>query len=278
MAGKLFVCPTPIGNLEDITYRTLRVLNEVDLIAAEDTRHTIKLLNHFEINKPLTSYHEHNKQTKGPILVEKLLEGTNIALVSDAGMPGISDPGQDLVALCVEQGIDLEVLPGASAFVVALVGSGLPSWKFAFEGFLDRDRKNKKKRLEEIKYEQRTLIIYESPHRLKDTLKVMEDILGDRKIAVCRELTKKHEEYMRSEISQIRAYYDENDPRGEYILIVDGSNETGPDKEDSYDGLDERAYVIKLMEEGLTKKDAIKKVAKDRKLKKDLVYKEVLDL
>ncbi|KGF14639.1 methyltransferase [Peptostreptococcus sp. MV1] len=278
MAGKLFVCPTPIGNLEDITYRTLRVLNEVDLIAAEDTRHTIKLLNHFEINKPLTSYHEHNKQTKGPILVEKLLEGTNIALVSDAGMPGISDPGQDLVALCVEQGIDLEVLPGASAFVVALVGSGLPSWKFAFEGFLDRDRKNKKKRLEEIKYEQRTLIIYESPHRLKDTLKVMEAILGDRKIAVCRELTKKHEEYMRSEISQIRAYYDENDPRGEYILIVDGSNETGPDKEDSYDGLDERAYVIKLMEEGLSKKDAIKKVAKDRKLKKDLVYKEVLDL
>lgn len=278
MAGKLFVCPTPIGNLEDITYRTLRVLNEVDLIAAEDTRHTIKLLNHFEINKPLTSYHEHNKQTKGPILVEKLLEGTNIALVSDAGMPGISDPGQDLVALCVEQGIDLEVLPGASAFVVALVGSGLPSWKFAFEGFLDRDRKNKKKRLEEIKYEQRTLIIYESPHRLKDTLKVMEDILGDRKIAVCRELTKKHEEYMRSEISQIRAYYDENDPRGEYILIVDGSNETGPDKEDSYDGLDERAYVIKLMEEGLSKKDAIKKVAKDRKLKKDLVYKEVLDI
>lgn len=278
MAGKLFVCPTPIGNLEDITYRTLRVLNEVDLIAAEDTRHTIKLLNHFEINKPLTSYHEHNKQTKGPILVEKLLEGTNIALVSDAGMPGISDPGQELVALCVEQGIDLEVLPGASAFVVALVGSGLPSWKFAFEGFLDRDRKNKKKRLEEIKYEQRTLIIYESPHRLKDTLKVMEDILGDRKIAVCRELTKKHEEYMRSEISQIRAYYDENDPRGEYILIVDGSNETGPDKEDSYDGLDERAYVIKLTEEGLSKKDAIKKVAKDRKLKKDLVYKEVLDL
>ena len=278
MAGKLFVCPTPIGNLEDITYRTLRVLNEVDLIAAEDTRHTIKLLNHFEINKPLTSYHEHNKQTKGPILVEKLLEGTNIALVSDAGMPGISDPGQELVALCVEQGIDLEVLPGASAFVVALVGSGLPSWKFAFEGFLDRDRKNKKKRLEEIKYEQRTLIIYESPHRLKDTLKVMEDILGDRKIAVCRELTKKHEEYMRSEISQIRAYYDENDPRGEYILIVDGSNETGPDKEDSYDGLDERAYVIKLTEEGLSKKDAIKKVAKERKLKKDLVYKEVLDL
>ena len=278
MAGKLFVCPTPIGNLEDITYRTLRVLNEVDLIAAEDTRHTIKLLNHFEINKPLTSYHEHNKQTKGPILVEKLLEGTNIALVSDAGMPGISDPGQDLVALCVEQGIDLEVLPGASAFVVALVGSGLPSWKFAFEGFLDRDRKNKKKRLEEIKYEQRTLIIYESPHRLKDTLKLMEDILGDRKIAVCRELTKKHEEYMRSEISQIRAYYDENDPRGEYILIVEGSNETRPDNQDSYDGLDERAYVIKLMEEGLSKKDAIKMVAKDRKLKKDLVYKEVLDL
>ncbi|MGP1487097.1 MAG: 16S rRNA (cytidine(1402)-2'-O)-methyltransferase [Peptostreptococcus stomatis] len=278
MAGKLYVCPTPIGNLEDITYRTLRVLNEVDLIAAEDTRHTIKLLNHFEINKTLTSYHEHNKLTKGPILIDKLLEGINIALVSDAGMPGISDPGQDLVALCIDHGIDIEVLPGASAFVIALVGSGLPSWKFAFEGFLDRDKKSKKKRLEEIRYEERTLIIYESPHRLKESLKFMEEILGDRKIAVCRELTKKHEEYMRSNISQVRAYYEDNDPRGEYILIVEGSNETRPDKKDSYDGLDERAYVIKLMEEGLSKKDAIKMVAKDRKLKKDIVYKEVLDL
>ena len=278
MAGKLYVCPTPIGNLEDITYRTLRVLNEVDLIAAEDTRHTIKLLNHFEINKTLTSYHEHNKLTKGPILIDKLLEGINIALVSDAGMPGISDPGQDLVALCIDHGIDIEVLPGASAFVIALVGSGLPSWKFAFEGFLDRDKKSKKKRLEEIRYEERTLIIYESPHRLKESLKFMEEVLGDRKIAVCRELTKKHEEYMRSNISQVRAYYEDNDPRGEYILIVEGSNETRPDKKDSYDGLDERAYVIKLMEEGLSKKDAIKMVAKDRKLKKDLVYKEVLDL
>ncbi len=278
MAGKLYVCPTPIGNLEDITYRTLRVLNEVDLIAAEDTRHTIKLLNHFEINKTLTSYHEHNKLTKGPILIDKLLEGINIALVSDAGMPGISDPGQDLVALCIDHGIDIEVLPGASAFVIALVGSGLPSWKFAFEGFLDRDKKSKKKRLEEIRYEERTLIIYESPHRLKESLKLMEEILGDRKISVCRELTKKHEEYMRSNISQVRAYYEDNDPRGEYILIVEGSNETRPDKKDSYDGLDERAYVIKLMEEGLSKKDAIKMVAKDRKLKKDIVYKEVLDL
>lgn len=278
MAGKLYVCPTPIGNLEDITYRTLRVLNEVDLIAAEDTRHTIKLLNHFEINKTLTSYHEHNKLTKGSILIDKLLEGINIALVSDAGMPGISDPGQDLVALCIDHGIDIEVLPGASAFVIALVGSGLPSWKFAFEGFLDRDKKSKKKRLEEIRYEERTLIIYESPHRLKESLKFMEEILGDRKIAVCRELTKKHEEYMRSNISQVRAYYEDNDPRGEYILIVEGSNETRPDKKDSYDGLDERAYVIKLMEEGLSKKDAIKRVARDRKLKKDIVYKEVLDL
>ena len=259
MAGKLYVCPTPIGNLEDITYRTLRVLSEVDLIAAEDTRHTIKLLNHFEINKTLTSYHEHNKLTKGPILIDKLLEGINIALVSDAGMPGISDPGQDLVALCIDHGIDIEVLPGASAFVIALVGSGLPSWKFAFEGFLDRDKKSKKKRLEEIRYEERTLIIYESPHRLKESLKFMEEVLGDRKIAVCRELTKKHEEYMRSNISE-------------------GSNEIRPDNQDSYENLDERAYVIKLMEEGLSKKDAIKMVAKDRKLKKDIVYKEVLDL
>ena len=193
MSGKLYICPTPIGNLEDITYRTLRVLNEVDLIAAEDTRHSIKLLNHFEISKPLTSYFEHNKDTKGDYLINKLLEGENIALISDAGMPGISDPGEDLIKQAIEHNIEIDVLPGATAFAVALVGSGLDTHKFVFEGFLDRDKKVRRKRLEELKEEDRTMIFYESPHRLKDTLKDMLKILGNRKIAVNRELTKKYQ-------------------------------------------------------------------------------------
>ena len=223
MSGKLFICPTPIGNLEDITYRTLKVLESVDLIAAEDTRHTLKLLNHFEITKPLTSYHDHNRNTKGRQLVEELKSGKNIALVSDAGMPAISDPGEDIVKEAIENDIKVEVLPGASAFVVALVGSGIETRRFSFEGFLDRDKKKKKKRLEEIKNIETTLIIYESPHRLKETLKFMEEILGNRRISLCRELTKKHEQYLRLSIEEARKYYEENDPRGEYILIVEGN-------------------------------------------------------
>ena len=277
MAGKLYVCPTPIGNLEDITYRTLKVLEEADLVAAEDTRHTLKLLNHFNITKPLTSYHEHNKNTKGSVLIEELNNGKNIALVSDAGMPGISDPGEDIVRECIENGIEVEVLPGASAFVIALVGSGIETRRFTFEGFLDRDKKKKKKRLEEIKNIETTLIVYESPHRLKETLKLMGEILGDRKLSLCRELTKKHEEYIRTTVKGAERYYKENDPRGEYILILEG-NKNVEEEADSYDELDEREYVIALMEEGISKKDAIKTVAKQRGLKKDIVYKQVLDL
>ncbi|MDU3422306.1 MAG: 16S rRNA (cytidine(1402)-2'-O)-methyltransferase [Peptostreptococcus sp.] len=279
MSGKLYICPTPIGNLDDITYRTLKVLNSVDLIAAEDTRHSIKLLNHFEISKPLTSYHEHNKNSKGPVLIDKLKSGLDIALVSDAGMPGISDPGADMVGLCIDEGIEVEVLPGASAFVIALVGSGMDTNKFVFEGFLDRDKKKKKNRLEEIKNEYRTMIVYESPHRLKETLKLMLDILGDRKISLCRELTKKHEDYMRNSIDEAISYYKENDPRGEYILIIEGN--TNPCKEEGlneYEDLSDRDYVIKLIENNITKKDAIKTVAKERGLRKDDVYKQVLDL
>ncbi len=190
MSGKLYICPTPIGNLEDITYRTLRVLNEVDLIAAEDTRHSIKLLNHFEISKPLTSYHEHNKDSKGGYLINKLLEGENVAVISDAGMPGISDPGEDIIREAIENNIEVEVLPGATAFVTALVGSGLDTRKFAFEGFLDRDKKTRREQLEDVKEESRTMIFYESPHRLKDTLKDMSKVLGNRKISINRELTK----------------------------------------------------------------------------------------
>ena len=277
MSGKLYICPTPIVNLEDITYRTLRVLNEVDLIAAEDTRHSIKLLNHFEISKPLTSYFEHNKDTKGDYLINKLLEGENIALISDAGMPGISDPGEDLIKQAIEHNIEIDVLPGATAFAVALVGSGLDTHKFVFEGFLDRDKKVRRKRLEELKEEDRTMIFYESPHRLKDTLKDMLKILGNRKIAVNRELTKKYQEVIREDIETVLKIYEEKEIKGEFVLIV-GGFEGEKQSKNNYDSLTEREYVIELINNGLSKKDAIKTVCKDRKLKKDVVYKQVLDL
>lgn len=277
MSGKLYICPTPIGNLEDITYRTLRVLNEVDLIAAEDTRHSIKLLNHFEISKPLTSYFEHNKDTKGDYLINKLLEGENIALISDAGMPGISDPGEDLIKQAIEHNIEIDVLPGATAFAVALVGSGLDTHKFVFEGFLDRDKKIRRKRLEELKEEERTMIFYESPHRLKDTLKDMLKILGNRKIAVNRELTKKYQEVIREDIETVLKIYEEKEIKGEFVLIV-GGFEGEKQSKNNYDSLTEREYVIELINDGLSKKEAIKTVCKDRKLKKDVVYKQVLDL
>ncbi len=277
MSGKLYICPTPIGNLEDITYRTLRVLNEVDLIAAEDTRHSIKLLNHFEISKPLTSYFEHNKDSKGMYLINKLLEGENIALISDAGMPGISDPGEDLIKLAIEHNIDIEVLPGATAFVVALVGSGMNTHKFAFEGFLDRDKKLRRSRLEEVKEEERTMIFYESPHRLKDTLKDMLKILGNREISVNRELTKKYQEVIREDIETVIEIFNEKEAKGEFVLIVDGFKGEKTLSSD-YSNLTEREYVEALLEDGMSKKDAIKVVCKERKLKKDVVYKQVLDL
>ena len=277
MSGKLYICPTPIGNLEDITYRTLRVLNEVDLIAAEDTRHSIKLLNHFEISKPLTSYFEHNKDSKGIYLINKLLEGENIALISDAGMPGISDPGEDLIKLAIEHNIDIEVLPGATAFVVALVGSGMNTHKFAFEGFLDRDKKLRRSRLEEVKEEERTMIFYESPHRLKDTLKDMLKIFGNRQISVNRELTKKYQEVIREDIETVINIFNEKEAKGEFVLIVDGFKGEKTLAND-YSNLNEREYVEVLLQDGMSKKDAIKVVCKERKLKKDVVYKQVLDL
>lgn len=277
MSGKLYICPTPIGNLEDITYRTLRVLNEVDLIAAEDTRHSVKLLNHFEISKPLTSYFEHNKDSKGIYLINKLLEGENIALISDAGMPGISDPGEDLIKLAIENNIEVDVLPGATAFVVALVGSGMNTHKFAFEGFLDRDKKLRRNRLEELKEEERTMIFYESPHRLKDTLKDMLKTLGNREISVNRELTKKYQEIIREDIETVINIFNEKEVKGEFVLIVDGFKGEKTSTND-YSDLSEREYVEILLKDGMSKKDAIKVVCKERKLKKDVVYKQVLDL
>ena len=277
MSGKLYICPTPIGNLEDMTYRTIRILNEVDLIAAEDTRHSIKLLNHFEISKPLTSYHEHNKDSKGGYLINKLLEGENIALISDAGMPGISDPGEDIIKQAIEHNIDIEVLPGATASITALVGSGLETAKFAFEGFLDRDKKVRRNQLEELKEERRTIIFYESPHRLKDTLKDMLKVLGNRRIAVNREITKKYQEIIREDIETVINIFNEKEVKGEFVLIVEGFKGEKT-VQNSYEYLTEREYVITLMENGMDKKDAIKTVCKDRKLKKDVVYKQVLDL
>lgn len=220
--GKLYLCPTPIGNLGDITIRTLETLRAVDLIAAEDTRNTLKLLNHFEISVPLTSYYEHNKAQKGGVLIERLKSGQNVALVSDAGMPAISDPGEDLVRICIDEGIEVIPLPGPSAFTTALVASGMPTGRFSFEGFLTTNKRNRKIHLEEVKNDTRTLIFYEAPHKLIYTLSDMLEILGDREIVLARELTKKFEEFYRTTISVAIEHYNQVPPKGEFVLIIKG--------------------------------------------------------
>lgn len=275
--GTLYICPTPIGNLEDITYRTIRILNEVDLIAAEDTRHTLKLLNHFEIKKPLISYHEHNKMGKGPVLIDKLNQGQSIALVSDAGMPGISDPGEDIIKLAIEEGIDVVGLPGPSASILALVISGLPTKRFVFEGFLPAKKKDKEAKWVELQSETRTIIMYESPHHLKKYLKELENHLGNRKIALCRELTKTYEEIFRGTVETAIAYYEEHDPRGEYVIIIEGGQVQAAQEMD----FEERTipeWVTYFMAEGLDKKEAVKKTAKQFGLSKNEVYMETLDM
>jgi len=276
--GTLYICPTPIGNLEDITLRVLRVLKEVDLIAAEDTRHTRKLLNHFEIDKKTISYHEHNKEKMGPRLIEDLLAGKDVALVSDAGMPGISDPGEDLVRLCIENHIDFYVLPGACALINAVVGSGLSTKKFSFEGFLDRNSKKRRDRLELIQNEDRTLMFYEAPHRIKDTLKDMYKVLGDRQIVVSRELTKKFEEYIRGTISQVIDIFNDREIKGEFVIVLEGLSEKVVVMDSDCVELTIEEHVVKLMEEGHSKKEAIKAVAKLRNIPKKEVYNSVLDL
>lgn len=222
--GTLYLCPTPIGNLGDITYRTLETLKAVDLIAAEDTRNTLKLLNHFEINVPLTSYYEHNKAQKGGILIGKLKSGANIALVSDAGMPAISDPGEDLVKLCIEEGIKIVPLPGASAFTTALVASGMTTGRFSFEGFLTTNKRNRKIHLEEVKNDTRTLIFYEAPHKLMYTLADMLEAFGNRRIVLARELTKKFEEFNRTTLKEALEHYTNTPPKGEFVLIIEGAD------------------------------------------------------
>ncbi|GAU76868.1 16S rRNA (cytidine(1402)-2'-O)-methyltransferase [Fusibacter sp. 3D3] len=272
MRGKLYICGTPIGNLEDITYRALRILQTCDVVFAEDTRHSLRLLNHFEIKKPLYSYHEHNKQLKGPEILGKLDAGDMVALVTDAGMPGISDPGHDVIKLCIEQGYEFEIIPGVTAFTTALVGSGLDTSRFIFEGFLDRDKKTRKTYLEGIQYEKGTLIFYESPHRIKATLRAIYDVFGNRNAVIARELTKRYEEYKRGPLLTLMDLLEEQEVKGEIVLLIEGSIEEAPKGESMIALLSVEALLNHYMEQGIDKKEAIKKVAKEKQIKKSEVY------
>ena len=278
--GKLYLVPTPIGNLKDITLRALEVLENADIIAAEDTRQTLKLLNHFNIKKSLYSYHQHNEQGQSENIIKKLEEGLNIALVSDAGTPGISDPGSVIVSKCIEKGIGFEVLPGATAITTAVVYSGLDTTKFLFRGFLPRENKDRKIIIEEIINAKETLVFYEAPHRLLDTLTYLKDSLGNRKIAACRELTKLHEEIVRGTIEECINHFVEKRPRGEFVLVVEGKSEEEikAEKEALWSDLTIEEHILRTIESGIEKKQAIKIVAKERNLPKNEVYKYSTEL
>ena len=277
--GTLYLCATPIGNLEDITYRVLRTLKEVDLIAAEDTRNSIRLLNHFEIKTPMTSYHEYNKIDKAYQLVAKMREGKNIALITDAGTPGISDPGEDIVRICYEEGIPVTSLPGAAACITALTMSGLPTRRFAFEAFLPKDKKEHQAVLEELKTETRTIIIYEAPHHLVRTLQELSDALGgDRRLTICRELTKRHEEKLQMTLADSLSYYEVNEPRGEYVLIIAGRSREEMKKEEQagWEALSLEEHMAHYESQGIDHKEAMKRVAKDRGVSKRDIYQALL--
>lgn len=266
MAGMLYLCATPIGNLEDITMRVLRILKEVDLIAAEDTRNSIKLLNHFEIKTPMTSYHEYNKYDKARELVERMQQGKNIALITDAGTPGISDPGEELVKQCHEAGITVTSLPGAAACVTALTVSGLPTRRFCFEAFLPADKKECARILEELKDETRTMIVYEAPHHLLRTLQKLYEALGNRRITVCRELTKKHEDIFLTTFSDALEHYEINAPRGECVIVIEGKSheEIEREQQQQWQQLTMDEHMQLYERQGLDRKAAMKQVAKDR--------------
>jgi len=279
MMGKLYLCATPIGNLEDITLRVLRTLKEVDLIAAEDTRNSIKLLNHFDIHTPMTSYHEYNKIEKAYYLVNKLKAGENIALITDAGTPGISDPGEDLVRICYEEGVEVTSLPGAAACITALTMSGKPTRRFAFEAFLPRDKKERAEILEELKTESRTIIIYEAPHHLVKTLGELKDTLGgDRRITVTKELTKKHETKLPFTLDEAIAYYTENDPKGEFVLVLEGvdKNVLKEEEQKKFEEMTLEEHMAIYENQGIARKEAMKLVAKDRGISKRDVYNALL--
>lgn len=273
--GKLFLVPTPIGNLKDITLRALEVLKEVDIIAAEDTRQTLKLLNHFEIRKSLMSYHKHNEQAKGDEIISKLKEGKNIAIVTDAGTPGISDPGAIVVSKCIDENIEFEVLPGATAITTALVYSGLDTTKFLFRGFIPRETKERKILLDEIKHSKETLIFYESPHRILSTLTFLRDNLGNRKIALCRELTKLYEEIKRGTIDELIEEMKDKNIKGEFVMVVEGLSDEEIEKNNrkKWEDISIKEHIELLMSEGNSKKESIKMVAKERNLPKSEVYK-----
>ena len=278
--GELYLCATPIGNLEDMTFRCIRVLKEADVIAAEDTRNSIKLLNHFEIKTPMTSYHEFNKVEKARVLVEKMLKGETVALITDAGTPGISDPGEELVRQCIEAGIKVTPVPGAAACINALIMSGMPTRRFCFEAFLPSAKKEKADVLEQLKAEQRTIIIYEAPHRLLRTLTELESALGGmRKIAVCKELTKRHETVYRDTISGALGYYTANEPKGEYVLVIEGRSpkELLEEKRAAWDDMSIEEHFNMYVSQGMDKKDAMKLVAKDRGVSKRDIYNALLD-
>lgn len=279
MSGKLYLCATPIGNLEDITLRVLRTLKEVDLIAAEDTRNSIRLLNHFEIRTPMTSYHEYNKIDKGRMLVEKMLEGQNIALITDAGTPGISDPGEELTAMCYDAGIEVTSLPGPAACVTALTLSGLPTRRFAFEAFLPSDKKERKAILEELRSETRTILIYEAPHRLVRTLEELLEILGDRRITLCRELTKKHETAFRTTIRGLLDFYREEKPLGECVMVIEGKKreELRREEQASWEEISIEEHMTRYLEEGNSQKESMKLVARDRGVSKRDIYQYLLE-
>lgn len=279
MQGTLYLCATPIGNLEDITFRVLRILKEVDVIAAEDTRNSIKLLNHFEIHTPMTSYHEYNKFDKGRELVEQLRAGKNIALITDAGMPGISDPGEELVKMCAEAGITVTVLPGACACVTALTLSGLGTRRFAFEAFLPSDKKERQNVLEELKSETRTMIIYEAPHRLLKTLGELRDTLGNRRISVCRELTKKHETIFRTDLEAAIRHYETEAARGECVLVIEGRSreEMEKEKQAAWEQMTIAEHVALYEQQGVLRKEAMRLAAKDRGVSKRDIYQALLE-
>ena len=273
--GKLYLVPTPIGNLKDITLRALETLKEADIIAAEDTRQTLKLLNHFEIKKSLISYHKFNEQFKSDKIIDLLMEGKNVALVSDAGTPGISDPGSVIVQRCIEKMIDFEVLPGATAITTALVYSGLDTTKFLFRGFLPRENKERKIIVNELIQSQETLIFYEAPHRLIDTLEFLQETFGDRRIAVCRELTKLYQEIYRGTIKEAVLYFIEKKPRGEFVLVLEGKKleEIKEEQREVWANLSIEEHILKYISDGINKKESIKLVAKERELPKSEVYK-----
>ncbi len=278
MMGKIYLVPTPIGNLKDITLRALEVLENCDLVAAEDTRQSLKLLNHFNIKKPLVSYHKYNEGVKAEELIRRAREGQNIAVVSDAGSPGISDPGEVIVKRCIEENVEFEVLPGATAIITGLVYSGLDTTKFLFRGFLPRENKERLPIIDEVKNSKETLIFYEAPHRLIATLTFLREHLGNRRAVAARELTKLHEEIIRGTLEKIINHYENVEPRGEYVLLIEGKTleEIKEEQEALWKDLTIGEHIVRYMEEGYNKKEAIKKVAKDRGLPKSEVYKHTI--